>query len=536
MTPPPIGFWGLKPIAAFAGVFTIIYNDGDQETLDRALDVAATCEADLEWMEGIFQCNYHSAPYSTIIWLGQGGGAASNNGYSSEVSPGIYINSTYNPSGLASVAPEVVRMLFVAEMAEILMDFTGYGWDRKSSHGEALSVLLATLRHPVGYYNSAAGPRITKWLDKNPRPDFLTKNSSDTDDVAYGSGLIGLYYLTSQLGHPLTDMVRAGGNNCAETFSRLTGRDSSQAFPEISTFLEKHLPAGFPVNPPIDDVFPLFPENLRKVNLDIHEVQITDARDPNVKRADLAAGPQCDAKSYEYFEHDRITRISAVTRGLGFANASFEWFVNGQVLPTTDAWASAELKIEITDSSPNRPETPFDAIVPVRYFIHSSWNKSTISVQNSTSPGNGNITFTAVALENNVVGESASQAKSDYPFVSRWYEMGQAFLNDTFTCNPHAVLEIASDISVIGREMSIIKTLPDPGPDDVRQLGVIVASVETNVAGLTFGKHGMRRAILAAAERVAPAQDVLVQELKLSSKSARRDVVGQVQFGDAPPK
>jgi len=38
------------------------------------------------------------------------------------------------------------------------MDFTNYGWDRHNSHGEALSVVLATLRHPVGYYNSGAGP------------------------------------------------------------------------------------------------------------------------------------------------------------------------------------------------------------------------------------------------------------------------------------------------------------------------------------------------------------------------------------------
>jgi hypothetical protein len=97
------------------------------------------------------------------------------------------------------------------------------------------------------------------------------------------------------------------------------------------------------------------------------------------------------------------------------------------------------------------------------------------------------------------------------------------------------VLEIVSGVAGAGKEISIIKTLPDPGPDDLVQLGILVAGVENTVAGLTFSKQGMRSAILAAAQKVAPAQEVLVQELRLSSRSAKRPIVGQVQFGDAPP-
>ena len=43
----------------------------------------------------------------------------------------------------------VAEGVFVAELAEILMQFTGYGWDPGHSPGEGLSNLLGALLHPA---------------------------------------------------------------------------------------------------------------------------------------------------------------------------------------------------------------------------------------------------------------------------------------------------------------------------------------------------------------------------------------------------
>jgi hypothetical protein len=106
---------------------------------------------------------------------------------------------------------EFPRFVFVAELAEILMGFTGYGWDAGHSPGEGLSNLLGALLHPAGYYDTGQGPRINQWLNGSvgvppipPRADFVSNTvNTDKDILSYGCGILFINYLVYQLGKPV---------------------------------------------------------------------------------------------------------------------------------------------------------------------------------------------------------------------------------------------------------------------------------------------------------------------------------------------
>jgi hypothetical protein len=65
-------------------------------------------------------------------------------------------------------------MLFVAELAEVVMNAAPTGWNPGNSAGEALSRVAAAELHPQGYYRPAGspnnGPYSTAWLQLDYRP------------------------------------------------------------------------------------------------------------------------------------------------------------------------------------------------------------------------------------------------------------------------------------------------------------------------------------------------------------------------------
>jgi hypothetical protein len=112
--------------------FLITYADaGDADEIERANAILASCEADLATLEQWFSCDYDTAPYG--IWVqvlkGSPGAGADNYGYTTSESPIIQISGTAPQQGVYVLAGAVAQMLFVAELAEILMGFTSYGWN-----------------------------------------------------------------------------------------------------------------------------------------------------------------------------------------------------------------------------------------------------------------------------------------------------------------------------------------------------------------------------------------------------------------------
>ena len=87
---------------------------------------------------------------------------------------------------------DFARRIFVVELSEILMDFTGYGWGEGASNGEGLSQIVGALFYPDAYYGSGQGPRVNQWLNgvpasggtpgQPPRTDWVSK-TEDRDSL-----------------------------------------------------------------------------------------------------------------------------------------------------------------------------------------------------------------------------------------------------------------------------------------------------------------------------------------------------------------
>ena len=152
--------------------------EDDTDARQRALNIGGSCESDLEQLNDLFSTNFETGNTSPhTIWVNvlkddpTSNSNGWNYGYETDESSRIVIQRTFTPPppspptiippdppplagpNLNNAVIEFPRFVFVAELAEILMGFTGYGWDAGHSPGEGLSNLLGALLHPAGYYD-----------------------------------------------------------------------------------------------------------------------------------------------------------------------------------------------------------------------------------------------------------------------------------------------------------------------------------------------------------------------------------------------
>ena len=139
------------------------------EAFRRAAAVAATCESDLATLEDWFSVGGGLGPSNRIkvLFDNLDSGLGNNRGYHKNGGSQITIVPfTGDPN-----ADAAARAVFVAELAEILMDYRNQvtrrtSWIRLNTMGEALSTVCEGLLHPEGYYPSPIrGPRIGPWLN-----------------------------------------------------------------------------------------------------------------------------------------------------------------------------------------------------------------------------------------------------------------------------------------------------------------------------------------------------------------------------------
>ena len=226
----------------------------------RANALAASCETDLTTLQGWFSVSggLGSSNQITVIITKSIAGLGWNGGYQTSGKTQIKIL----PFTGATSADAAARAVFVAEMSEVLMSYrnqqTGNPtWIENNSMGEALSTVSEALLHPEGYYTATVGsPRITSWLNSNPRPNWIDKNeSTDKDFVSFGCGIVFIYYLRDQLGYSIGDIITKAGTTLEATYKNLTG--NTGGFTALTDFLDLYLPEGTPYGPVSDDLFPL---------------------------------------------------------------------------------------------------------------------------------------------------------------------------------------------------------------------------------------------------------------------------------------
>jgi hypothetical protein len=510
------GYFLGSPIAGWTQHFLVTYAaENDQDAFARAQAILGTCEADLATLETWFNCNFDQASYAVWVHVAPGvpGGGASNYGYDDSTSSRIIINGTFKPAQPTryDIFDDFPRMLFVAEMIEVLMDFTGYKWGRGDSAGEALSHIAAAELHAGAYYTfgAAAGPYVNRWLQTNPRPDWVSSNEgSDQNSTSYGCGILFINYLVYQLGFSFPAIVSAGGGSLSETFARLTGQPAANAFSGFEALLEKHLPSGQPSNIRRDNIFPLRDPEHRSVTLTVNESTLSSTQQPQSfvltipppeKKAPVV--PPCMAGTYIYQIEDVTTELDVVARAFGYAQPAFSWSINGTPLPIHDGKLhDVNVDVTITDVTPSPVDAPLPFLLPVQYFIVDGFGTSTLKFANQAFPGNCDIDIACGAKEVLVAGDPITTFNETWGFQMRSYDMSAAYYAALYRCSSHPVIEMSTAVAEILDQIFILLNTPDPAPDQVVALAAQTARYLKGLKQITGGSIGLRGAARAVAK------------------------------------
>jgi hypothetical protein len=154
--------------------------------------------------------------------------------HATDGSAGAYhAGCSFNPGGdlycdAAFGNPVMTNGLVVAELTECFMGAQNKGWDCGGSNGEALSRLLAEIESggPAGALAAyATGPA---W-DHARRPNWIdATESTDTDAVSTGCGIVYLYWMMSK-GYTAAKITQAGcpDGSLASNYHALTGQTTA---------------------------------------------------------------------------------------------------------------------------------------------------------------------------------------------------------------------------------------------------------------------------------------------------------------------
>ena len=452
------------PIAGTTKNFLLTYAEGDVEAELSAMAVLGVCESDLTQLQYFFATDFQVGgrnKYSTWVHVQNWGGGGSNRGWGDTESSVIYINGT-KP---APNREEYARFVFVAELAEVLMDFTGYGWRRAGSNGEALSIFLGTELHGDGYYRTGEGPRVNQWLNGNPRTDWLrSTDGTDANRDSYGCGLLFLNWLRHQLNFGIRDIVtRPNCSTLAQVHEALSGgSDGAQAFLDL---VERHVPTGSNPNVERDNIFPLLEGGGRSLYLNGTTSTITANREVPGREISLDPGFICPPGKYECWLVDQTEELDVVANCRGFADAQFAWTVNGVALtaglgPTADTIrVPAESTVWYPDGSKVvDPSKTLD----LAYLITSSWNRSTLRIRNQQNLGVTDLEVGATARER-AIADAGITAVEGGSLAGRVMQVEQRYYDDRKRCNPQ-FNEIDRLVSELSDQVFILLHTPDPYP------------------------------------------------------------------------
>ncbi len=225
----------------------------------RTNAVIAACEQDYSLIHGWFGGNISVSGMSVEVTTLSNGASWSGSSNSSTIQLKAQ-GATFSNN------PAYLRYLIMAEVVEIFMMTQNIGWfqgSNEGSKGEGLSRFLGgqflTQNGFLGLGIDAGFAVADLWLN-SPRQDFVNNAPDDNGyDATNGCTTLFIYYLFSQLGYSINQIVAAGSSTLAGVYKNLTG-DGSDPFPLFKSILDLWFPSqttsALP-GPNFDDPWPL---------------------------------------------------------------------------------------------------------------------------------------------------------------------------------------------------------------------------------------------------------------------------------------
>ena len=225
----------------------------------RTNAVIAACEADYNLMHGWFGGGINLSNLTVQVTT-QSNGASWNGGTGGATIQLKAQGASY------STNPIYLRYLLIAEVVEIFMLGQNSGWfqgSNEGSKGEGLSRFLSgqflAQNNALGLGIDASYAVADLWLNST-RQDFVNNAPDDNGyDATNGCTTLFTYYLFSQLGYSINQIVGAGASTLSGVYKNLTG-NSADPFPLFKATLDLWFPSttsSAVPGPNFDDPWPL---------------------------------------------------------------------------------------------------------------------------------------------------------------------------------------------------------------------------------------------------------------------------------------
>ena len=143
----------------------------------------------------------------------------------------------------------------------------------------------------------------------------------DADPFSYGCAIVFIYYLKSQLGYSMAQIVQAAGNTLEKRYQSLTGKTNGYA--PFKALLHEYYP-GSP--PPVYDLFPV---GGAACHVGLAASTLQDMPPTTLRTGVAFAGTMCGGGKFNYTLYNRHDHLHVVANVSGFAFPVVTWSVNG---------------------------------------------------------------------------------------------------------------------------------------------------------------------------------------------------------------
>jgi hypothetical protein len=491
---------------------TLIGPDGNPNAISRAQRVLGVCEAEFGLLANWYNITDGFGPDNrvTVQMVGDSAipsGGANNNGYKGSATLIKIKNQTSN--GDAVAAGQMCCMSFVAELVEVFASYRNKNgnpaWNAKKSDGEGLSLLCGRERFGTGYSLFFPLPWINSWLQSSRDTQWIgTPENTDKNALSFGLSLLFLYYLKSQLNHSIPDIIAAGGDNLAQTYHNLTGKNDAAA--AFSQLINGVFPPGSTPQLPTENPFPLLQGLRRDVRLSLDPEP--ESKPVRVDQGLLLTSPffTCPKDLYHWYLDSTPKTMTCIATTRGFGLPIYRWRVNGldlsppAQLGQPNVQGSITVQATVTTDHADQPSTSSLQDVVISYGVGEDNFTSNLVFDLPNLVGHVDLTIEASATERFASTDVSSTSDSITIDNESLYWEPRYYIDRDRCMKPF--LDVAARYIRYDPFFSLVKTLPDPPQEYTRvireltQVAVEIAKLAQHAPGQAEKlRHAMSSAL-----------------------------------------
>ena len=315
----------------------------------------------------------------------------------------------------------------------------------------------------------------------------------DHDPIAYGCGIIFIYFLRSQLNFDFFNIVAAGGGKVgvgtllSDRYRQLTGATDDPAT-KVDTLLDSHF-GGIRIQLVGNNPFPLLDGNNRTVSLTFGLPTTTLQVLPQRGVANIRPYFSCPVAAYPYIELGITATQTITATSVGFGFPSYVWSINGTPLALFGAEATNSITVPVDIPDPQNPGSPqhqskvltFD--YKITNIFDATGRRSLLTFTNRTVDGDYYLDIRVDVVEEAISNDVPVSAEQSTIIPTRTVVYEGSYDSDRQRC-ARVFTEVNSRYVNCLQDIlaGLHKVLPDPPPGELSRIVESINQIREELA------------------------------------------------------